>query len=302
MTKTKNSDGLRILSLFDGISVGQLSIRELGLPIDTYYASEIDKNAIKVTQHHFPGTIQLGDVRGIDDKTIESLGDIDLMIFGSPCTDLSSINKNSRQLGLDGEKSSLFYEALRILKKVQPHYWLMENVASMPSWDRDKISKELGCEPILINSELVGGAKRARYYWTNIPNITQPLDRGITLQSILEYGYADKLKANAVLTRNVPHTVNGLRRYLTKSIGNVKFLSPSFAYLPKEVKLQRLERYNDETIKKVFEPLSPLELERLQTLPDGYVSEHLKKTPSSHAVGNSFTSEVIKNILKNMEL
>lgn len=287
---TKNE--INVLSLFDGISVAQLALKQLNIPINNYYASEIDKNPIKVTQHHFPGTIQLGDVRNIDTSELPT---IDVMTFGSPCQDLSSLRKN--RTGLAGEKSSLFYEALRILQEVKPKYFLMENVASMSKQDRKIISDLLGVEPIQINSSLIGPALRNRLYWTNIPNVIIPTDNKIILKNSVENGYVDKRKANAILTKNVPYTRNGLTRYLTRSIGQIVFLNKSFCHEPKETKLELIEGMTDAEVKQLFRPFTTLELERMQTLPDGYVGEILKKTPSHHVIGNSFTLEVIKYIL-----
>ena len=164
-----NTNKINVLSLFDGISVAQLALTQLNIPINNYFSSEIDNNAKKVTQHHFPGTIQLGDVREIDGTTLPQ---IDLMIFGSPCQDLSSMRKD--RAGLAGEKSGLFFEALRILKEVKPKYFLMENVGSMPKYDKKEISDLLGVKPIQINSNLLTGQNRNRIYWTNIPNVTIP--------------------------------------------------------------------------------------------------------------------------------
>lgn len=290
-----NRKKINVLSLFDGISVGQLVLKELNIPVNNYYASEICKNAMKVTQHHFPGTIQLGDVKLIDDEVLESLEPIQLLIFGSPCQSLSIMNKNRK--GLDSPDSGLFYEALRILQKVQPQFWIMENVFSMNKREKNIISKLLGVKPIAINSNLVGGANRSRLYWTNIPDVEVPTDREIILQSILEDGFVDRIKANAILTKNIPHTVNGLERYLTKSIGGIVFNHKEFAYLPKESKLDILMDHDNDSIKKMFRPFTTTELERLQTLPVGYVGDILKKTPSHHAIGNSFTNEVIKHII-----
>lgn len=283
---------INVLSLFDGISIAQLALKELNIPIENYYASEIDKNAIKVTQYRFPGTIQLGDVREVDGTDLPF---IDLLIFGSPCQDLSSMRKDRN--GLAGKQSGLFFEALRILKEVNPRYFIMENVGSMSKFDKKVISDLLGVQPIQINSSLVGPALRNRYYWTNIPDVIAPTNAKHILKNCIENGYVDRRKANAVLTKNVPYTRNGLIRYLTKSIGQVVFLNKSFALEPKESKLDLLESKSDAEVKALFRPFTVTELERLQTLPDGYVGDILKKTPSHHAIGNSFTLDMIKHIL-----
>jgi len=285
---------ITVCSLFDGISISQLALKQLNIPVKTYYASEIDKNAIKVTQHHFPGTIQLGDVREVDGTTLPP---IDLMTFGSPCTQFSTMNRHNR-VGLEGNKSGLFFEALRILKEVKPKYFIMENVASMPKHDRKVISDLLGVEPIKINSNLISGAgNRSRLYWTNIPNIEPPKNHKVILQSIIEEGFVDCRIAKAVLTKNIPYTVNGLKRYLTRSIGQVVFNDKDFANTPKGEKLNIIENMTDSEARKLFRLFNINELEQLQTLPIGYVGDILKKTPAHHAIGNSFTNEVIKHIL-----
>lgn len=175
---------MRVLSLFDGISCGQLALRRAGVKIDVYYASEIDKYAIQVTQHNFPKTIQLGDVTKID--FTQFIGKIDLLIGGSPCQDLSVAKKDRK--GLDGSRSGLFFKYVEALETIKPKYFLLENVASMRKEDRDTITEILGVEPIMINSALLSAQQRKRYYWTNIPNVTQPEDKGIFLKDIIEGG------------------------------------------------------------------------------------------------------------------
>ena len=175
--------GINVLSLFDGISCGQVALKRAGIEVDNYYASEIDEYAIKVTQKNFPKTIQLGSV--VDIKA-NNLPKIDLLIGGSPCQDLSNYKYDRGEVkGLDGEKSSLFYHFVRLLREIKPKYFLLENVASMEQKWIDIISKELGVKPILINSSLVCAAERKRLYWTNIPNITQPEDKNICLKDII---------------------------------------------------------------------------------------------------------------------
>ena len=175
--------GITVLSLFDGISCGQLALQRAGIKVDRYLASEVDKYAIKITQKNFPNTEQLGDVKNVWAKNLPK---IDLLIGGSPCQDLS-IAKVGRK-GLDGERSGLFWHYVRLLRTCKPKYFLLENVASMSKDNKQKITEVLGVEPILINSALVSAQKRKRLYWTNIPNITQPEDRGILLKDILDSG------------------------------------------------------------------------------------------------------------------
>jgi len=281
-----------VLSLFDGISILQLALQQSDISVNNYYASEIDKNCIKVTRHHFPNTIQLGDVRDLDGH---SLPDIDLMAFGSPCQNLSSLRKNRQ--GLDSEDSGLFFEALRLLQEVRPRYFLMENVGSMSKHDRRVITGLLGVEPIRINSSLVGPALRDRCYWTNIKGITVPVDRNVQLKDVIDSGYVDRTKSNAIITKNVPHTKSGLVRYLSKGIGQVVFHDRDFAELPKRDKLDRIQSMGEDEAKLLFRLFTIRELERLQGYPTGYVGGILKKTPSHHAIGNGFTLETIKHIL-----
>ena len=175
---------MRVLSLFDGISCGQLALKRAGVRIDTYYASEIDKYAIKVTQHNFPNTIQLGDVTKIDFNKF--IGKIDLLIGGLPCQDLSIAKKDRK--GLEGSRSGLFFKYIEALKTIKPKYFLLENVASMKKEDKDTITEIIGVEPIMINSALLSAQQRKRYYWTNIPGVVQPEDKRIFLKDILTGG------------------------------------------------------------------------------------------------------------------
>jgi DNA (cytosine-5)-methyltransferase 3A len=168
---------MRVLSLFDGISCARVA---LGNRVTTYYASEVDKNAIKIAIKNFPDTQHVGDVRSIKG---EDYPNIDLLIGGSPCQDLSIAKKGRK--GLEGDRSGLFWEYVRIKKEINPKYFVLENVASMPKADRDIITKEMGVEPILINASLVSAQSRKRLFWTNLPT-TQPEDRGILLKDILQ--------------------------------------------------------------------------------------------------------------------
>lgn len=187
---------MNILSLFDGISCGRVALERAGIPVETYYASEVDKYAIQISKAMFPDIIHLGDVFNIG---FHSLPKIDLLCGGSPCQDLS-VAKTDRK-GLKGSKSSLFWEYVRVWKEHNPTYFLFENVASMRKEDRDIITRTFGVEPIMINSALVSAQQRKRLYWTNISGITQPKDKGILLKDILENGLPTNKKAYALTTR-----------------------------------------------------------------------------------------------------
>jgi DNA (cytosine-5)-methyltransferase 3A len=178
---------MKVLSLFDGISSGRLALERAGIPVEKYYASEIDKYAIQVAQKNYPDTIQVGDVNKLN--YLELL-DVDMVIGGSPCQDLS-IAKQNRQ-GLRGERSGLFWKYVEALEVIHPKWFLLENVASMRNEDRDAITETLKriypeTECIMINSALVSAQQRKRYYWTNW-HIEQPQDKGILLKHILENG------------------------------------------------------------------------------------------------------------------
>ena len=184
-------EGINVLSLFDGMSCGQIALNKLGIDYDKYFACEIDKYAMQVTQHNFPDTIQLGDVQFV---TKETFGNhkIDLVIGGSPCQGFSFAGK---MLNFDDPRSKLFFEYVRLVKELKPKYFLLENV-KMKKESQDIISKYMGVEPIEINSSLVSAQTRKRLYWTNIPNVSQPEDKGVVLRDIIESGYIDDRMVN----------------------------------------------------------------------------------------------------------
>lgn len=171
---------MRVLSLFDGISVARVALERAGIPVQAYYASEIEQNAIRISKKNWPDIVHIGDVRGVSGRDFKH---IDLLIGGSPCQDLSVAKK--RREGLKGARSGLFYEYVRILREVKPKYFILENVASMSTRDRDAISEELGVEPVMIDAALVSAQSRKRLFWTNIPGVKLPEDRGIVLKDIM---------------------------------------------------------------------------------------------------------------------
>jgi len=177
-TPVTGSTGLNVLSLFDGMSCGQIALQRVGIKVENYFASEIDKYAIKVTQHNYPDTIQLGsvvDVKGND------LPKIDLLIGGSPCQGFSFAGK---QLNFEDPRSKLFFEFVRLIKECKPTYFLLENVKMKKEY-QDVITEHLGVEPIEINSNLLSAQNRKRIYWTNIPGVSLPNDKGILLKDIV---------------------------------------------------------------------------------------------------------------------
>ena len=188
---------MNVLSLFDGMSCGQQALNRLGIKYDNYYASELDKYAIQITQKNFPDTIQLGDVCGVVAKDLPK--DIDLLLAGSPCQGFSFAGK---QLAFDDPRSALFFEFVRLLRELKPKYFLLENVRMKKEY-LDVITEQVGgIEPIMINSKLVSAQNRQRYYWTNIPNVTQPEDRGLVLRDVLEDYTDDVYLAGEKLQKN----------------------------------------------------------------------------------------------------
>lgn len=185
---------MNVLSLFDGMSCGQLALDRAGVKVDKYFASEVDKYAIAITQKNFPETIQLGDVRDVWFPESTDGHKIDLLIGGSPCQGFSFAGK---QLNFDDPRSKLFFEFVRLLNECKPKYFLLENV-KMKKESEDIITELLGVEPIEINSNLVSAQNRRRLYWTNIPQFGLPEDKGIVLSDILESGFTDRDKAHCI--------------------------------------------------------------------------------------------------------
>lgn len=208
---------MNVLSLFNGMNTGRQALENVGIKVDKYYSSEIKPYAIELTQHHFPDTIQVGDVTkwkewDIDWKTI------DLVLSGSPCQDLSAAGKRA---GINGTKSSLFFtfvEILEHIKSLNPKVlFLQENVGSASKLDVGIMSRALGVYPVRINSSLVTAQLRDRYYWSNIrtketmfdvvTDIPQPKDRGIMFKDIITGGCVERVKANAMLESDYKHQI-----------------------------------------------------------------------------------------------
>jgi len=335
---------MNVLSLFDGMSCGQLALNRLGIEYDTYYASEIDKYAIKVTQANFPNTIQVGDVTQVKADDFKGVK-IDLILAGSPCQGFS---KAGKQLNFDDPRSKLFFEFIRLVKELQPKYFLLENV-NMKKESRDIITKYTGVEPIDINSSLLSAQNRRRLYWTNIPNVTQPEDKGIVLKDILDVGdgqgtatlkrfnldstchhvadaddinghdslkrvYGEHGKSPTVnsaqggnrqpkvLVENKSATKNDKAYSLTASYnGAVAWNSIE----RKQRTMIPISQCDDDDPNVVdgyrYRKLTPVECERLQTVPDNYTN-HVSNSQRYKMLGNGWTIDVIAHILKNMDV
>ena len=276
---------MKVLSLCDGMSIAHIALDRIGMHVDKYFAAEIKPIALKVTKDNYPDTIHIGDVNKVrykggilyTENGNYNVGKIDLMVFGSPCQSFSIAMKTDMRVGLkDKTRSGLFLECYRILREVNPTWFLLENVASMKDEDRDFLTKCMDVEPIRINSKLVSAALRDRYYWTNIPGVTQPKDKGITLQSILTSGWTDRKKARALLvsdSRPLADKQRMLHRY--KKFGTIVWE----------------EKGNDDSIRY----LNQTELERCQTVPEGY-TKCLTRNEAADVLGDAFTVDVIAHI------
>jgi DNA-cytosine methyltransferase len=337
---------MNVLSLFDGMSCGQIALNKSCISYNNYFASEIDKYSIKVTQHNYPNTIQLGDITKI--KSID-LPNIDLLMGGSPCQGFSFAGK---QLNFEDERSKLFFEFVRLLKECKPKYFLFENVLMKKEYE-EVITKYIGVNPIMINSSLVSAQNRKRLYWTNISDIKQPEDKLITWKDIkyndtdtIKYRYTEKsikflneyLKYNKInLEIKIIFEPSKLKKYgLIEIISDNQYLASMRGrylinkkrqdYKQKITGLtkQYIEFRPDEktntltTVQKdnVIVPfklskgipveeffyrfLTPLECERLQTVPDNYTSI-VSNNQRYKMLGNGWTINVISHILNGIK-
>ena len=287
---------MNVLSLFDGISCGQVALERAGIKVDKYYASEIDKYAIQVTHKNYPNTIQLGDVTQLN--FTQQLGTIDLLIGGSPCQSLSIVQSQTRK-NLYG-KSKLFFEFVRAFDEIKPRYFLFENVASMNDESKQVISDCLKCEPIFINSNCFSAQDRPRLYWTNIPIKTEGLKESpLVLCDILEENVGEQYFYNhPLLDVDLSKQVCAIMDYKNHDM-HKRIFNPKF-------KVHTLTTCGGgNTQKKVYidgraRKLTPLEYERLQTLPDDY-TEGVANTHRYSCIGNGWTVDVIAFILQNIK-
>lgn len=298
---------MRVLSLFDGICCGHLALERAGIKIDSYDAYEIEKNAIKATETNFPDVVQHGDVT-IEDFT-KYKGKIDLLIGGSPCTNLSMAGNGQ---GLKGSQSKLFYEYARAIKEAQPKYFLLENVIMKKEWE-DIITNILGVEPIEINSSLVSAQNRRRLYWTNIPNVTLPADKNITLEDILEdiefpnpaAIRGRRLNKATIVGRRLDK--NGHRKDTDKTIPITQCLEVRATNTDKSNCLTTVDKDNVLTPLSIgrhpdafknnlpFRYYTTKEMCRLQTVPDDFLNM-IPDSAARKALGNGWTVDVIAHI------
>ena len=346
---------MNVLSLFDGMSCGQIALKNLGFKVDNYFASEIDKYAIKIAKKNFPNMVHVGDVTKVhysdfrgclvvekDSGYIQDIPksrQIDLIIGGSPCQGFSRAGKN---LNFDDPRSKLFFEFVRLVKELKPKYFLLENV-KMTKEHRDTISDVLGVEAIYIDSALVSAQTRKRYYWTNIPYVFDPVNMGIKLSDIIqtegelegsevdERMVTNKGKAycltarydGAVWWNSIERSQRSMIRidnkvcfpeatkkgYAAAGIGEGLDLSYPTSTTRRGRTLKEKshclttispnqgiinEKYN-------WRKLTPVECERLQTVPDNY-TEGVSNAQRYKMLGNGWTVKVIEHIFKNINI
>ena len=312
---------MRVLSLFDGISCGRAALERTNISVDEYYASEIDPHAVKISNKNYPDIIQLGDIKNWRNWNID-FSKIDILLAGFPCQAWSVAGK---QQGDKDPRGELVHHLIGIMKKIQREnpklIFLFENV-KMKKEFINYINELFGYEPILINSSLLSAQNRERLYWTNIPRITQPENKGILLKEILQSGlvdreksytldasyykgsqnrrlYLEKSRRQIVLTEeetilhnlyggfkeNFPRIFNDKSPTLRTSAGGGHIPSVFIKWL-----------WEKENIMIKNRLLTPIECERLQTLPDNY-TEGISNTQRYKCLGNGWTIDVISHIL-----
>lgn len=293
--------GLRVLSLFDGLAGGRIALERAGIPVETYYASEIDLYAQSVARKNYPDIKFIGDVNFVNWE--DYIGKIDMIIGGSPCTNLSCCGNRT---GLEGDASKLFFKMVEAIEVIKPKYYFLENVASMTDENRDIMTSYMKVEPLMIDSALLSSQQRKRYYWFNW-DAPMPENKHISVEDILDLSYTvEKKRADITWTREdlteksdkleqIGHFGNGsqgLRIYSVKGKGNTLGTGGS----NQENYLVTLPNG-----KQIIRQLSTLELERQQTLPDGYTKlAGIPDRERRKMIGNGWTIDVITHLFKQI--
>jgi DNA (cytosine-5)-methyltransferase 3A len=298
-------EGLTVLSLFDGISCGQVAFERVGIKVKKYYAFEIETNAIKITMKNYPNTVQCGDV--FDSSFTEFIDkNIDIVIGGSPCTFWSKAKcnktaKSKKELDTNGTGWKLFMKYVECIKTVKPKYFLYENNEGIPDNILLEISNQLGVKPIMIDAALVSAQRRKRNYWTNIPNIEQPRDKGLLFKDII-VNDPSLIKVD----ERIGKTMIISKNYVKYDLGGHGYYSQQDrAYFP-DSKAPTVPRCRTETKfnlwlgNNTYKKTCPVEIERLQTLPDNY-TDCVPKTRRFEAIGNGWCVDVIAHIFSYIE-
>jgi site-specific DNA-cytosine methylase len=309
---------MKVLSLFDGMACGYEALERAWIKVDKYYASEIDKYAIQIATNNHPDIIEIWDVCNVK---WEDYQDIDLLIWGSPCQWFSVAGK---MLNFNDPRSKLFFEYVRILREVKPKYFLLENVKMKKEW-QDIISRELWVEPIEINSSLVSAQNRRRLYRTNIPNVSQPKDKGILLKDILEQNVDEKY----YFSRERRDRIVNWKYDIIKRTEDIEWKCATLVtnnwwnhekkiFIPCWTQYSSSENFWNSfgsqkgyTLRAscpngviedigIVRKLTPIECERLQTLPDNY-TEWVSDSQRYKMLGNWWTVDVISHIFKHLK-
>ena len=289
---------MNVLSLFDGMSCGRIALEKSDIHIDKYFASEINKDAIKVTQSNYPDTIQLGDVLNVNSKDLPK---IDLLIGGSPCQGFSIAG---RKLNFDDDRSKLFFEFVRLKNELNPKYFLLENVR-MKDDIADAIDSLLGVKRVYIDSRHFTGHIRKRYYWTNIPiepyeykdlKIKDIIDNKVPFNKDINFFldrtiYNPSISYDGIITIN-PRDNNGKQTWQRGRVYDIEGNCPTIC-----ASLFDLNITKDH---KTYRKLTIEECERLQGVPEGYTSI-VKKNVAGEMLGNGWTVDVIAHIFKGLK-
>lgn len=295
---------MNVLSLCDGMSCGQIALKELGYKVDSYYASEIDHNSIAVTMANFPDTVQLGDVTKLTEDAVKALPKIDLVMFGSPCRSLSAATRghNGYNDGLEGI-SGLFYDCVRVLNWVRETNpgvrFLVENVTSNKVDDLKAMTNALGVEPVEINSARFSAQERKRLYWTNIPLDEVDGESGAVLGDVLETGVDEKYFYKEGFTETDPDkrvvAILGINGHdCIKRVYNRNMKAPTLTSCRggnrqhKVIDGGRVRR------------LTPTEYRRLQTVPD-WVKMPVANSHIYNMLGDGWNIRTIEFLLNNVE-
>lgn len=315
---------MNVLSLFDGISCGMIALERANIKVDNYYSSEIEKSAIDISKKNYPNIIRMGDITKINKETLSNLPKIDLILAGSPCQGFS---RNGNMLNFEHEQSKLFFDFIKILNWIRDNNnrdvkFLLENVEMKKEW-KDIITSYVKVAPLDINSKLVSAQNRPRTYWTNIPNASIPEDKNINLYDILELDHQYDLidyqgiKIDSSFNKKEINLINIVNKevrisqatkqgYIIAEDGDGINLS----FPTSKTRRGRVVKKKSNTLDKqcnicvyyngILRKLSLVELERLQTLPDGY-TEGVSDNKRKNAIGNGWTVDVITYLLKGLK-
>ena len=315
---------MNVLSLFDGISCGMIALERANIKVDNYYSSEIEKSAIDISKKNYPNIIRMGDITKISKETLSNLPKIDLILAGSPCQGFS---RNGNMLNFEHEQSKLFFDFIKILNWIRDNNnrdvkFLLENVEMKKEW-KDIITSYVKVAPLDINSKLVSAQNRPRTYWTNIPNASIPEDKNINLYDILELDHQYDLidyqgiKIDSSFNKKEINLINIVNKevrisqatkqgYIIAEDGDGINLS----FPTSKTRRGRVVKKKSNTLDKqcnicvyyngILRKLSLVELERLQTLPDGY-TEGVSDNKRKNAIGNGWTVDAITYLLKGLK-